>query len=503
MILINPPIVKPGEPPAGIAKLSGALCAANIRHFLLDANIEGIYYLLKHAPEPFDTWTLRASRRLSYNVNALKNISTYNNIDRYKRAVIDLNRILEYSASGSGIHLTLADYHHRELSPVKSRDLIYAAEHPEENPFYPYFSKRLSEIIEDENISVAGFSINYLSQTLSAFAMIGFLRSRFPRLVIIGGGGLLTSWMRNPTWKNHFGGLLDHCVSGPGEIPLLTILGHDPMEEKNFRPSYDMLPLKSYLSPGLVLPFGTSIGCYWSKCSFCPERAERSKFVQINSDLVIDYLHLLVNRHNPILIHFTDNAISPVMMRKIIKQPPGPPWYGFARVDEHLTDPSFCRELKKSGCIMLKLGLESGDQQVLDYMNKGCNVDASSASLKALKRAGIATYVYLLFGTPLETVREARKTLNFVAEHRDYIDYINLAVFNLPINSPESGNVDIVDFYEGDLSLYTDFKHSEGWGRRQVREFLDKEFKRHPAIQPILRRQPQFFTSNHAPFFKM
>jgi hypothetical protein len=34
-----------------------------------------------------------------------------------------------------------------------------------------------------------------------------------------------------------------------------------------------------------------------------------------------------------------------------------------------------------------------------------------------------------------------------------------------------------------------------------IRQFLDKEFRRHPAIAPILRRDPPVFTSNHAPFF--
>ena len=92
-------------------------------------------------------------------------------------------------------------------------------------------------------------------------------------------------------------------------------------------------------------------------------------------------------------------------------------------------------------------------------------------------------------------------TLDFVVRHADSIDFLNLAIFNLPVNSPEAKDVDTVDFYEGDLSLYTDFKHTDEWGRRRIRDFLDREFKRHPAIQPILRNNPPFFTSNHAPFF--
>jgi hypothetical protein len=56
-------------------------------------------------------------------------------------------------------------------------------------------------------------------------------------------------------------------------------------------------------------------------------------------------------------------------------------------------------------------------------------------------------------------------------------------------------------FYEGDLSLYTDFAHPRGWDRKAVRTFLETEFKRHPAVSAILKREPPVFTSNHAPFF--
>jgi hypothetical protein len=123
--------------------------------------------------------------------------------------------------------------------------------------------------------------------------------------------------------------------------------------------------------------------------------------------------------------------------------------------------------------------------------------------LKNLKKAGVATYVYLLFGTPMETEAEARKTMEFTARHRDQIDFLNLAIFNLPAWGDESQKLEVQKFYEGDLSLYVHFHHPRGWDRNRVRTFLDKEFKRHPAIAPILRKDPPFFTSNHAPFFVM
>ena len=212
-------------------------------------------------------------------------------------------------------------------------------------------------------------------------------------------------------------------------------------------------------------------------------------------------LSLLVNEHNPVLIHFLDNAISPSLMEAISKHPPGVPWYGFARITRHLTDLDFCMALRRSGCVMLKLGLESGDQAVLDHLQKGIDLETAASALKNLKKAGIATYLYLLFGTPSEGPIEARRTLDFVLKHHDSIGFLNLAIFNMPIYGPEAQQMETKAFYEGDLSLYTSFHHPKGWSRQSIRQFLDKEFKRHPAIASIVRRDPPVFTSNHAPFF--
>jgi hypothetical protein len=71
----------------------------------------------------------------------------------------------------------------------------------------------------------------------------------------------------------------------------------------------------------------------------------------------------------------------------------------------------------------------------------------------------------------------------------------------MPVCSPEADTLEISSFSEGDLSLYTDFVHPHGWDRQAIRRFLDREFKRHPAVAAILRRDPPHFTSNHAPFF--
>jgi hypothetical protein len=268
------------------------------------------------------------------------------------------------------------------------------------------------------------------------------------------------------------------------------LLGKDAKGGTTWRPDYHGLPLARYLSPGFILPYSASSGCYWKKCNFCPENAENNPYAAIPPKQVVADLGYISEKTNPALIHFLDNAISPALLHSLASHETGSPWYGFARITPDLTDPDFCMALKRSGCVMLKLGIESGDQRVLD-------------ALKNLNNAGIATYVYLMFGTPAETGGSAEKTLEFTVRHSDCINFLNLAIFNMPICAESAQVIRTREFYEGDLSLYTDFIHPAGWDRKNVRQFLDHKFKRHPAVSPILKKDPPVFTSNHAPFFVM
>lgn len=503
ILLIHPPVAKPSEPPAGIARLSGMLGSLGVEHQLLDANAEGLIHLLRNPLPPEnarDTWTRRAFRNLEPNLHAMRDPVLYCHPDRYKKAVRDIARVLA-SVSPHGKRVSLANYEDQELSPLKSGDLITAAGRPEQDPFYPYFHSRLEGLFLSKKPAMVGISLNYLSQALVSFSLIGLIKRQFPGVKVILGGGLVTSWVKNPAWKNPFSGLVDHLVAGPGEYPLLTLLGLHATETKIPRPDYSTLSQEAYLSPGFILPYSASTGCYWNRCAFCPEKAEGNPYLSVPAQQVIEDLGALGKAAEPCLIHILDNAISPTLLNSLSESPTGTPWYGFARVSPRLADPDFCIELKRSGCVMLKLGIESGDQHVLNALQKGISLETASAVLKNLRRAGIGTYVYLIFGTPAESERSAEKTLEFTVQHSDCIDFLNLAIFNMPVCQSHPPDVEIRRFSEGDLSLYTDFVHPQGWDRRHVRLFLEKKFRRHPAVAGILNNEPPVFTSNHAPFF--
>jgi hypothetical protein len=502
VLLIHPLAAKPSEPPPGIAALAGCLRRHGIDCAQLDANLEGLVYLLEQAetPEVGDTWSRRALKHRVGNLAALRNPDLYRNVDRYQRAVRDLNRALELLARRrSAISLSLSNYQD-EFNPLASDELLRAAKHPERNPFFPWMEARLPALLEQLAPEWIGLSLCYLSQAVCAFALLGYIKRRWPTIKLALGGGLLSSWMNRPGWNDPFADLVDYCIQGPGEQPLLRLLGCEgPVE--NAAPDYSDLPFADYLAPGPILPFAASRGCYWNRCTFCPETAEHNRYQSVAPQTVINQLAELCQSIRPTLIHLLDNALSPALLQALADQPPGPPWYGFVRFHEQLTDVDFCRRLRASGCVLLKLGLESGSQRVLDAMDKGIRLELAERVFAALHQAGIATYVYLLFGTPTETLDEARATMAFVQCHHQAISFLNLAIFNMPATSTEAQNLPGSPFSAGDLSLYLDFVHPRGWDRRSVRAFLDREFKRQPNIAAILRRDPPLFTSNHAAFF--
>ncbi|MEA1967419.1 MAG: radical SAM protein [Thermodesulfobacteriota bacterium] len=535
MILIYPPVTKSCEPPAGVALLSGALKEHGIESTIIDANIEALLWLgqssfqvsgqASNNHHPNDSWTKRALSHYNQNLSDLKSLDVYQNMGRYRQRLMDINRVIT-TALPERFKVTLADYRDSQLLPVKSCDLLESAEKFTENPFFNYFETYLVKRIEKSRFDHVGISLCFLSQALTSFALAGWVKSRFPQKKIIMGGGLVTSWMSSPEWNNPFDSLIDIMVKGEGEKILVEIVAGAELTRKikrkinvkaknnvetktsvkiknSYLPDFDFCKWELYLAPGRVLPYRASIGCYWGKCRFCPERAEAGRYRTGKNKKIIDELKLLHYKYDIDYVHFLDNALSPSFLKALTWEESIPfLWYGFARFSKELADPLFCSKLYRSGCRMLKLGLESGDQTVLERMSKGTDLDTASLVLSSLKDAGIAAYVYLLFGTSFENEAAAEKTLVYVAEHSDRISFLNTAIFNLPRFSEDAANLETGMFYEGDLSLYSSFKHPEQWERKKVRRFLDKKFKKNSFIAPVLRNDPPFFSSNHAMFVK-
>lgn len=478
--------------------MAGALRDNGISCAVLDLNLQCLLAQFDSEVSAEDRWSRRAGKNRQRNLQLLRLPELYRSIDRYRRALNDLGRVLSLAGQKNDCEITLANFSERSRSPMHSTDLLDAAEKFETNHFYSQFKPLVSEALATHQPDCVGLSISYLSQALTAFAVAGFIRRHHPHIKIVVGGGLISSWLSSPAWQDPFGGLIDHCIAGPGEGPLLQLC------EKEHRGGlgrffYEGFDMAGYLSPGVVLPYSCSHGCYWQRCEFCPDFAEGTCYMARPPSEAVAELNQLTAVHQPALLHLLDNAVSPALLRELADSRLEVPWYGFARFEKELEDLDFCTALGRSGCVMLKLGLESGSQQVVDRLNKGINLDRAAHILDNLRRTGIGAYVYLLFGTPVETEAEALKTLEFVRRNGEAISFLNLAVFNMPVCSPDAAHLKN-RFSDGDLSLYCDFDHPDGWDRRAVRDFLQKRFRRDPAVRKIEQRSPGVFGSNHAPF---
>ena len=92
-------------------------------------------------------------------------------------------------------------------------------------------------------------------------------------------------------------------------------------------------------------------------------------------------------------------------------------WMCFARADD-LADEAVTAMMKEAGAHHVFIGLESGDQQQLDNMDKSCTVEANAKAIDNCRKYGLTSVVSLIAGFPGETPQTLEKTYQFMRAHR-------------------------------------------------------------------------------------
>jgi p-methyltransferase len=90
--------------------------------------------------------------------------------------------------------------------------------------------------------------------------------------------------------------------------------------------------------------------------------------------------------------------------------------------------------MQASGCLGVFLGIESGDQTVLNHMAKFANVDRYRWGIQQLHQRGIMTFASMICGFPGETRQTFRNTLNFLEETGP--DFFNVQLYYHDVRSP-------------------------------------------------------------------
>lgn len=69
--------------------------------------------------------------------------------------------------------------------------------------------------------------------------------------------------------------------------------------------------------------------------------------------------------------------------------------------------------MKKAGCNLLSMGIESGSQEILDKMGKKITLEQIKKSVSLIHSTGIQTYAYYVLGLPWETKKTLKETFSF------------------------------------------------------------------------------------------
>lgn len=525
IVLLHPPAVKPSEPPLGAAVLLDSLRRKGISAQVLDANLGAYLHLLSpgrvraaSGVQP-STSLRRALQHLPASLEFIRSSRAAASAPRYATAVTHLEAAL--SAFGQeGERLSLGDYVHRGFSEFAPADLATMADGEGGTLFAGYFRDVLLPQVIGFSPRIVALSVNYRHQVLPAFELAGMLRRSLPETTVVAGGGMITSWKRELRRSGLRFSCFDRLILGPGERPLAELAAGregggyllEGGDEVHFHPDFSFAPMAEYFSPVPVLPVSLSRGCYWRRCLFCPEAAAPTHpYDSLPPGEVSSLLRELSRRYGARHFHLTDNAVPIPALRALAEERgelSGISWHGFVRFEQALCEAAFVRSLGESGCRMLQLGLESGSPHVLQRLGKGTSLETAGTILENLHTAGIASYVYVLLGTPGESQNDAEMTKEFLERHAERIGFLNLAVMNLPRHSPmleDPAAFGIASAgalpQDESLGLYRTFTPSDGWGRAEARRFLQKRLLASPVLRGIVRRTPPAFTSNHAFLF--
>ncbi len=188
-------------------------------------------------------------------------------------------------------------------------------------------------------------------------------------------------------------------------------------------PALHLLPMKLYRgkpSAGEKLPvysiFGAR-GCPFG-CTFCSS-ALGKKYRYHSAKRICDEIEHLISEYGAKTIVFLDETftlnrkhvtdlcqemINRNLNKKII-------WTCATRVN--LVNRDLLELMKKAGCRLISYGVESGNQRLLDIINKGIKLEEVIPTFKLTREVGIVIGSYFMLGLPSETREECLNTIEF------------------------------------------------------------------------------------------
>jgi anaerobic magnesium-protoporphyrin IX monomethyl ester cyclase len=189
-------------------------------------------------------------------------------------------------------------------------------------------------------------------------------------------------------------------------------------------PAWHLLPIKKYL-PALggykklpAVSLITSRGCSGS-CTYC-NNFFGSRVRKRSADNVVAELAMLVKDYGIREVYFYDDSFTEFpskvidLCKKMVSEKLNLSWSCFARVN--IVSEDLLRAMKEAGCHHISYGIESGNPEILECIDKKVNLEKVRQSVALTKKVGIDTLLGFMLGLPGETRETMEQSLRFGLE---------------------------------------------------------------------------------------
>jgi len=158
----------------------------------------------------------------------------------------------------------------------------------------------------------------------------------------------------------------------------------------------------------------TTKGCV-ARCTFCHRWDKGIRFVPV--DLVIDRIKYVQRRYNVGFISFSDEnwGSSRLWNEEFLEKiAPLDVLWRVGGVRTRTVDLDLLKRMRKTGCVNVQYGMESGSQRMLDVMEKNLSVQHNINAGRWTYEAGLYTSYALVIGMPGECPETIQETTEFL-----------------------------------------------------------------------------------------
>ena len=182
----------------------------------------------------------------------------------------------------------------------------------------------------------------------------------------------------------------------------------------------------------------TSRGCP-GRCVFCDTTVFGGKIRGYSTDYVIEMVDILYHKYGVRDVQFNDDTFTSLRARmheiceKLIKKNYADlTWSCDARVTG-MSEESLAL-MKAAGCWQIAFGVETGSQEIMDFLKKYVTFEQIDNAFHWAKKVGISTKGFFIIGHPTETMETLNKTVDLMLKLP--IDVVGVTHFTAYPGSP-------------------------------------------------------------------